>query len=143
MIVIYVDDILISSNNTMLQDKLLRSMGESFKLLILGQAKWILGMQVSYSINSSITIDQEKYLTEVLTRFGMENSKPVGTPAIQEERRDQEETVTDQGEYLKLIGSLIYLLTVTCPDISFTVGKAGRAMADPRQSDMVAGKRIL
>ena len=73
----------------------------------------------------------------------MENSKPVRTPAIQEECRDQEETVTDQGEYLKLIGSLIYLLTVTCPNISFAVGKAGRAIVDPRQPDMVAGKRIL
>ena len=66
MMVIYVDDILISSNSPFLREQLLREMGESFKLTILGQAKWILGMQVSYKPNGAIQIDQEKYLQRSL-----------------------------------------------------------------------------
>ena len=49
----------------------------------------------------------------------------------------------NQGDYLSLIGTLIYLTMVTRPDISFAVSKAGRAMANPTQTDMVAAKRIL
>ena len=80
---------------------------------------------------------------EILNRFRMENSKPIGTPAITEDERKTEDLVTDQGEYLRLIGSLIYLSTVTQPNISFTVVKAGRAMASPKQQDIIIAKRIL
>ena len=44
---------------------------------------------------------------------------------------------------MSLIGSLIYLAMVTRPDISFAVSKAGRAMANPTQTNMVAAKQIL
>ena len=130
MMVIYVDDILISSNTPSLRERLLREMGESFKLTILGQAKWILGMQVSYKPNGTIQIDQEKYLLEVLKRFRMENMKPYATPAVADERRTGNKLSTNQGEYMSLIGSLIYLTTVTRPDVSFAVSKAGRAMVN-------------
>ena len=118
-------------------------MGESFKLTILGQAKWILGMRVSYKPNGTIQIDQEKYLLEVLKRFGMENTKPYAIPAIADECRTGNKLSTNQGEYMSLIGSLIYLTTVMRPDVSFTISKAGRAMANLTQLDMVAAKRIL
>ena len=44
---------------------------------------------------------------------------------------------------MSLIGSLIYLATVMRPDISFAISKAGRAMVNLTQLDMVAAKRIL
>ena len=73
-------------------------MGESFKLTILGQAKWILGMRVSYKPNRAIQIDQEKYLLEILKRFGMENAKSYATPAIADERKTGSKLPTNQGE---------------------------------------------
>lgn len=55
-------------------------MGESFKFSILEQAKWILGTRIEYYHNGSIRINQEKYLTEMLKRFNMENSSHLSPP---------------------------------------------------------------
>ena len=100
-------------------------MGESFKLTILGQAKWILGMQVSYKPNGAIQIDQEcKTLC---------NTRQV---------QDRKQLSANQVEYLSLIEAL-YLAMVTRLDINFTISKAERAMVNPTQMDIVAAKQIL
>jgi hypothetical protein len=118
-------------------------MGERFKLTIIGRAKWILGMQVNFLNNGQIQIDQQKYLHDILERFGMINAKPIGTPTMPSEKKTGDEPMVDRRLYLSMIGSLIYLATVTRPDIAFATSKAGRAMADPRQPDMNAVKKIF
>jgi hypothetical protein len=138
----YVDDLITIDNNPELRGALVEEMRKSFKLVDLGQAKWILGMRVSYG-DGEIKVDQEKYLRDVLTRFGMEECKQMSTPATPETKEEEVSHPADKQEYMSLVGSLIYLSVVTRPDISFAVGRAGQAMANPTQADLVAAKRIL
>lgn len=79
----------------------------------------------------------------MLKKFSMENSKSLTTPAITEEKRTGDNPLTDKHEYQSIVGSLIYLTTITRPDISYAVSKAGRAMLDPSQRDLLNVKHIL
>ena len=138
----YVDDLITIDNNPTLRKALVVEMCKDFKLVDLGQAKWILGMKISY-LDGEIKLDQEKYLKDVLTRFGMQDCKPMSTPAVPDTNEEEVSQLADHQEYMSLVGSLIYLSVVTRPDIAYAVGRAGQAMANPTQADMVAAKRIL
>jgi hypothetical protein len=99
-------------------------------------------MKVSYG-DGIVKIDQEKYLKEVLARFGMEECKPVSTPAVDTAKEEDPSQPANKQEYMCMVGSLIYLSVVTRPDIAYAVGRAGQAMANPTQADLVSVKRIL
>ncbi len=141
---IYVDDILISDNCLHIKNEILTKMGKSFKMQVIGDAKWILGMQVSYLQNQNIRIDQEKYLHDILQRFRMEFAKSVSTPAdLTKEETSDTSVGVDHSLYLSMVGSLLYLSIITRPDIAFAVGKASRKMANPSRSDVTTVHRIF
>ena len=79
-IAVYVNDLLIASNDT---DTLLlkkKRLGEHFKMEDEGEVHYVLGMSVMWNRKEKLlTIDQHTFLSSVLERFGMENCKPVAT----------------------------------------------------------------
>jgi hypothetical protein len=89
-------------------------------------------------------ISQEKYLREMLKRFQMEDSKPVGTPMVTgcKLSKDDDSPDVDQSSYRSMIGSLLYI-TTSRPDIMHVVGMVGRYQAAPKQSHLQAVKRIF
>ena len=140
---IYVDDIISVDNMPELREKLVADLSKKSKLVDLQEAKWVLGTRIQQS-EGSISIDQEKYLNDVLERFGMRDAKPAKTPAVAGGATvEKSEPYKNRSEYQSLVGSLIYLAVVTRPDISFAVGKAGQAMANPTDMDWISAKRIL
>jgi hypothetical protein len=139
---IYVDDMFCIDNNQQLRDKLLEELNKRFKMVDLGRVNWILGMKVTRTTEGSIRIDQEKYVNDILEKYGMENCKTVKTP-IEAKRNASDTKFEHKSLYLSLVGSLIYLSTVTRPDISYAVGKAAQKMSNPSVSDWILAKRIL
>jgi hypothetical protein len=89
-------------------------------------------------------ISQEKYLREMLKRFQMEYSKPVGTPMVAgcKLSKDDDSPDVDQSSYQSMIGILLYI-TAFCPDIMHVVGMVGRYQSAPKQSHLQAIKRIF
>ena len=74
---LYVDDILIIDNNIKIREDLTKKMKQKFKIVDLGRANWILGTRITYTETGSIKIDQEKYLQEILERYGMKDFQAV------------------------------------------------------------------
>jgi hypothetical protein len=84
-------------------------------------------------MKESIFIHQAKYTKDLMKKFNMAELKPVSTPMSTATMLDLVENneVVDQGEYMSMIGSLLYL-TVTRPDIQFTVSLCAHFQSSPR-----------
>jgi hypothetical protein len=80
----------------------------------------------------------------MLKRFQMEDSKPMGTPMVTrcKLRKDDDSPNVDQSSYRSMIGSLLYI-TTSCPNIMHVVGMVVRYQSAPKQSHLLAIKRIF
>jgi hypothetical protein len=110
---------------------------------MIGELSYFLGLQVKQS-SAGIFISQEKYLKEILKKFQMEDSSTVSTPMVVgcKLRKDDISPDVDQRTYRSMIGSLLYI-TTSRPNIMQVVGMVGHFQSAPKQSHLVAVKRIF
>jgi hypothetical protein len=89
-------------------------------------------------------INQAKYLQDMLKRFDMKDAKGIGTPMHLKCQLSRDETgkAVDPKLYRSMIGSLLYLCA-SRPDIMLSVGMCARFQASPKESHVVAVKRIF
>ena len=79
----YVDDLLAIGGDIQLIEKIKSKLMEKFKMTDVGDVSLVLGMQITRDREKkTLTITQEEYTKSILERFGMANSKPVGTPGF-------------------------------------------------------------
>ena len=94
-----------------------------------------------------IHLDQEKYLSDIIEHFGMDDCKEMVMSIVLKsstnKEEEEEEVFADTTQYMSLVESLIYLSVVSRPDIAYVVGKVSQKMSCPTQSDWIAAKRIL
>jgi hypothetical protein len=144
-IVVYVHDLITSGPNVEEVTELKNIIKGLFVCTDAGAMKEHLGVQFERRGDGAFVLIQRHYLLDVLQRFGMEDCKPCATPCMPKKTID--EASTDMSyktfPFREAVGSLLYLPTHTRPDISFTVGMLGRAMAAPSAQDSVAVKRYL
>ena len=91
-------------------------------------------------------MSQERYATDILKRVNMQLCKPVHTPLSTTEKLSIDEGTRlgteDSTRYRSVVGALQYL-TLTRPDISFSVNKVSQFLHSPTTSHWEAVKRIL
>ena len=73
----------------------------------------------------------------------MSNCKPRAIPCELKMDHSNNSDPVDSRKYREIIGSLIYLMTCTRPDLSYAVGKLSQYLSEPRQQHWVAAKHIL
>jgi hypothetical protein len=120
-LLVYVDDIIMTSSNSSAVDALLKDLRSDFALKDLGNLHYFLGIQVMKK-NGGLVLSQEKYASDLLEKVGMRNCKLVATPLSTSEKKLSIEEGTRLGEedstrYRSVVGALQYL-TLTCPDLS-------------------------
>ncbi|CAM9000245.1 unnamed protein product [Rhodiola kirilowii] len=110
---------------------------------MVGELTFFLGIQVR-QLENGTEISQQKYLGEVVNKYGFGGSKHVNTPSSPNESltKDDGSPKTDATRYRGMIGSLLYL-TASRPDIMFSVCQCARFQAEPRESHVKAVNRIL
>ena len=92
----------------------------------------------------TISMSQEQYVEEILEHHGMANCNPARTPMgndIQLPVLNKAEV--DITEYQRCIGSLMYLMICTRPDIAYSVGVLSRHVSCPGKAHMQAVKRVF
>jgi len=141
-LLIYVDDILIIGNDLKAVYTLKRFLHSRFRIKDLGDLKYFLGIEVSRS-QKGIAISQRKYTLEILKDGGILGAKPVNFPMEQNTKlSDAGDLLNDPSQYRRLVGRLIYL-TITRPDIMYSVHVLSRFMHAPRKPHMEAALRVL
>ena len=121
MLLVYVDDIIITGTDFELISQLQQRLHSSFHMKDLGPLSYFLGLEVN-SIAAGIFLNQHKYIHEIITLAGLQDGRSVDTPleVNVKYRRDEGEFLPDPSLYRRLVGSLNYL-TITRSDISFAV----------------------
>lgn len=144
IIALYVDDFYIFSNNKSLVQELKDIIKSNFKMKDLGEIRECLGMKVTRNRESNVvSLDQQYYTEELLKKFGMTESKPVGTPLELNVKLDKPKVNVDLYPYQELIGALMYLGVCTRPDIAHSVSYLSQFNSCHDKSHWTAAKRIL
>lgn len=150
ILAIYVDDILIFSNDTMFRENLKKKLSSQFKMKILGKAKQCLGLKITRE-NGNIYLDQEKYILDILDRFNMNECNPVSTPLDINQKLNKDlspKSIKEEHEmrkvpYQQAIGSLLFAANLTRPDISQAVNHLSKFNNNPGIQHWNAVKRIF
>jgi hypothetical protein len=79
-LLVYVDDILFTGNNSALIQRLITLLSSKFKLRDLGNAHYFLGVEVTFT-SMRLMLNQHKYVLDILCCAGMSSYNPVDTPA--------------------------------------------------------------
>uniref|UniRef100_A0A2N9HBY2 Reverse transcriptase Ty1/copia-type domain-containing protein n=1 Tax=Fagus sylvatica TaxID=28930 RepID=A0A2N9HBY2_FAGSY len=142
-ILIYVDDIIITSSKPAAIDDLLHSLTHDFAVKDLGTLNFFLGVEV-ISNPHGIILSQHRYIMDLLIRTKMSEAKPINTPMASTTNLSafEGEPFPDHTLYRSTVGALQYL-ALTRPDIAFTVNKLSQFMQQPLLPHWQSVKRLL
>ena len=144
IIVIWVDDLIIASSsmNTLMSVK--RNLGVRFKMKDLGRLSWFFGLEFNCE-DGVIMMNQSQFIKRVLKKFNMEKCKPrslpceTGTNKISEDESEP----ADVRLYREIVGSLVYIMTSTRPDLSYSITKLSQHLDKPTLMHLNAAKHVL
>jgi hypothetical protein len=139
-VVLYVDDMLLVGNNMDVIKEVKSQLSSKFDMKDLGAANFIMGMEIKRDhANRKLWLNQRKYVETILQRFNMHGSKPVKVPipigvklsTDQCPKTQEEEEDMSHVPYASAVGSLMYAMVCTRPDIAHAVGVLSRYMSKP------------
>ena len=146
------DDMLIAVTNMREIKKLKEQLSSAFEMKDLGAAKRILGMEITRDrSNRKLFLSQKSFAEKVIRRFGMEKAKVVSTPlavhfklsASLSPKSDDERKYMEKVPYSSAVGSLMYLMVCTRPDIAQAVSVVSRYLSCPGKGHWEAVKWIF
>ncbi|RDX91452.1 hypothetical protein CR513_26568, partial [Mucuna pruriens] len=151
-LVLCVDDILLASSDTSLLHETKRFLTKNFEMKDLGEASFVLGIQILRDRSQGILrLSQENYISKVLKRFDMKDSKPEDTLIDKGDKfslkqcpnNDLERNKMQKIPYASTLGSLMYAQVCTSPDIAFVVGTLGRYLSGPGMQHWKTVQRVM
>ena len=134
-IVLYIDDILLIGNDIGVLSDVKSWLASQFQMKDLGEASYVLGIQIIRDRkNKLLALSQASYIDKILMRFSMQNSKKgllpfrhgVHLSKEQCPKTPQEIENMRQIPYASAVGSLMYAMLCTKPDICYSVGIVSR-----------------
>ncbi|KAJ0519517.1 putative RNA-directed DNA polymerase [Helianthus annuus] len=145
-LLVYVDDVVVTGNSEEEIQRIKQVLHETFRIKDLGILKYFLGIEVLYNDNS-VCLNQRKYCLELLNDFGYLGCKPVNVPIeqnylISSKLEKNQQDLKNITGFQKLIGKLIYL-SLTRPDISYTVQFLSQFMHKPKEVHLSLALRLL
>jgi hypothetical protein len=131
ILILYVDDLFITGAEDLIVECKL-GLASEFEMSGIGLMHYFLGMEV-WQEEGHIFLGQGKYVADILSKFQMEDCRPMLTPMVTNWKNlsASDSQLVNATVYRQLIGSLMYLVN-TRPDICFVVNILSQHMVEPR-----------
>ena len=151
-LLIYVDDMLIMGKDRQQISRLKGILKGEFEMKDLGAARRILGIDIVRNrMKNSLVLSQESYLKKIIQKFKMGDSKEVNVPLAghfvfstdQSPKTDEERKKMENVPYAEAIGSVMYTMISTRPDIAYAVSVLSRYMSEPGEEHWKGIKWLL
>ena len=122
ILLLYVDDMLITGHDSSKSDRLKRSLAKSFAMKDLGSTKQIRDMKISRDKkNKELWLSQGNYIQKVLERFNMSKAKAICSPLAGHLKFSSKQCPTSEKymkemskvPYASAVGSLMYDMVCT------------------------------
>jgi hypothetical protein len=157
MILLYVDDMLVASNNEVRAKEFTKELGKAFKLSNEGPLQQYLNINFDHDrIKREITMKMESYIERKFKLFGLTAKENVLTPMQENLHISTEEEIENKNfdnnidsayitdfKYREKVGSLLYLMICMRPDIAFAVSTVAKFSANPTKSACAAVTRLF
>jgi hypothetical protein len=142
-LLLYVDDMILSASSSALLQRVVAKLKTAFAIKDMGPLKYFLGIEVHRS-STGFFVSQAKYVDDVLDRAGMSNCKAASTPAETKSKVSSSDgkLLHNPSWYRSMPGALQYL-TLTRPDIAYSVQQICLHMHAPRDAHATLLKRIM
>ncbi|RVW25193.1 Retrovirus-related Pol polyprotein from transposon TNT 1-94 [Vitis vinifera] len=141
-LLLYVDGMLVACKEKRHLDQVKEMLKVEFEMKDLGSTKRILGMEIERDRSKKVLrLSQKSYISKVLSRFEMNNVKTVSTPLGQHFRLSitqapethEEKRFMQMIPYASMVGSLMYTMVCSRPDLAYAVSMISRYMSCPRK----------
>jgi len=153
-VTIYVDDLIIAGSDLEVINQFKGEISTVYSMKDLGELRYCLGMEVNRNPETGvITVNQTKYIDDVLKRFRLNGDqlkthKVPMDPSIKLSKAQApttaaEKVKADAYPYREIVGSLMYLMICTRPDIAYAVGQLARYMNCHGESHHRAARHLL
>ncbi len=144
-VTIWVDDGLVCSNSSDVITKIISHLKEHFEMRS-SEANHFVGLSITRNREEkTLYISQPDYIKKILRRFHMDQCNPVDLPATPGVffTRDNKNEGSIQVPFREAVGSLLYLMLSSRPDISFSVNQVSQFCEKPQNCHWAAVKKIL
>jgi Reverse transcriptase (RNA-dependent DNA polymerase) len=143
LLLVYVDDIILTGNNQALLQQFITLLDHQFTIKDLGQLNFFLGIEV-HTNDRGLLLTQTGYIQSLLERAKMKEAKAAKTPMAVSPTLSKTEGACMEDPYLfrNIVGALQYV-TITRPDIAFAVNRVSQFMHNPSDVHWSTVKRIL
>ena len=143
ILAVYVDDILMTGSDEAGIKATKEYLKQHLDTRDMGTPRYFLGIEFAYQ-KGQMALSQRKYALDLLEETGLLGCKPATSPMESRPKFwDTDSPLLDDADrYRRLLGKLIYL-TVTRPDIVYTVSVLSQFMQEPRQVHWEGALRVL
>jgi len=125
-------------------DAFINALGQRFAIKRLGELHKFVGLNITRDrAHRTIALSQELYACEVVERFRFNDSRPVNIPMPIGHSFNADTEAFDAYLYQRAIGSIMFLMVATRPDLAYAVGVLSRFSATPTASHWSAITRVL
>lgn len=144
LILLFVDDLAMASNSREMLDGFKKSLMKKFEMKDLGELSWFLGMRITRNRGKrSLGIDQSQYIYKILANYQLSNRMAWTPMEAGHEFFEYDGKSEITKKYQSLIGSLMYAMCGTRPDIGYAVSTLSRFNHNPSSEHYNAALRIL
>ena len=152
MLAMDVDDITITRNSCRAVQRFKDQLSLHYGIKDMGNLRWLLGIGIDRDCkNCTISFSQAPYLQKMVEHFGMDDANPLSIPITPGHNLSKSQSPANDLDieemrdipYWEAVGSLMYVVVGTRPDIAYAVSYLARFMSNPGRVYWEAVKRVI